>query len=68
MLGEAPAAAAVSRLADVFRHLRNLFSVQENKLFMQKKALKMNQHVAMNAVIKDVANVKAEKNSVRCIL
>ena len=42
--------------------------MQENKLFMQKKALKMNQHVAMNAVIKDVANVKAEKNSVRCIL
>lgn len=44
-----------------------VFSAGE-QAFMQKKALKMNQHVAMNAVIKDVANVKAEKNSVRCIL
>lgn len=44
-----------------------VFSAGE-QAFYAEKALKMNQHVAMNAVIKDVANVKAEKNSVRCIL
>ena len=47
-----------------------IHSIAEELGYQQPSAARksQNQHVAMNAVIKDVANVKAEKNSVRCIL